>query len=472
MNLSPTTRAIKEPQKQSIHYALIRRGHPTSTAQIKSFHLRGRWMSLSPRKKTDACHEIIRRRHLDADGEGSMTSSCFSGMDLDCPNLSTPCCNCLPRSKTAREKPDPVVPNAKTDRAQHDDDASHAVNAKNIATCHSIGSGRFSPDTGVVILYGHPSATNPPTNDLIELVEVQEDFQKSLPKNPFLITIHGYSGTERNSISAEKLLDRLQSGHEDGITENVLGKLLEVHDSDVYYGNINQIKFLETGGAFYSFTCRTCMTPYERKMVKTMANMTDFEDETKENFVPAFNIDDSNDINKYTYVLQKAAYILPGVQVSDITPEVVSSKEYQECCQPVNGTKIWDNKEENTFRFTRPIIPHIYSMTIQFRVSRLNKGDLGALSSLLGVCVDHAILMERTKRSVPPKIDGTAKAKSILCYTAIPGGVLVTHATVILNTAIPAVIAKVIDTFGRSGLAETCETAERTRQYFLSCRQE
>ncbi|KAL7516817.1 hypothetical protein ACHAWX_001794 [Stephanocyclus meneghinianus] len=471
MNVLPTTRKLKEHKRQNINQAIIRGKYPCSTVHITSSHLRGRWMSLSTRKKTDVRLEIFHRRHIDANDEGSVATSCCSGVDLDCTDLPSSCCNCLPRNKTEHLKsPGKVVVRKKIpDCAQHVDDA---INSKDVATCHSIGSGWFSPDTGVVVLYRHPLATNHSAHDSIEVVKVQKDLLHSLPKNPFLITVHGYIEKGRNTISAERVLDRLQSGHGDGITENVMGKLLEVHDNHLYYGNINQLKFLELGGAFYSFTCRTWMTPYERNMVETMANMTCFKDETKENFVPTFNVNDSKDINKYTYVLQKAAYILPGVQLDDITPEVLSSKEYHECCQPVNGTKIWDRKDENTFRFTRPIIPHIYSMTIQFRVSELTREYLDVLSSLMGVCVDRAMLMERTKRSVPPKIDGTAKAKSILCYTVIAGGLLVTHATVILNTTIPTVIAKVIDTFGRSGLAETCETAERTRRYFLRSRQE
>lgn len=382
------------------------------------------------------------------------------------------CCACLPKKKASYEKTHEHYDRSKQ-REATDNVAVSLIKTNHIKThCrhHSLGSGSFSPETGITIL----RLPHNNTCDANKRKEVHAQLhQQSSLKNPFLFKLGGYSDseTEGNLISSETLLNRLQLGDKDGIINNVQGQLMEVHDSNVYYGNIENIKFLESGGAFYSFTCRTRMTEHEKEMIKTMANMSYFEDESTDNYVPTLDINDPRDVSKYTYVLQKAAYILPGVELDEITPEVMSSNNYHEHCQPVNGTKFWDHWEEDTFRFTRPIIPHIYRITCQFKVSRLHGKDIDTLSSLFGIRIDRAILMERTKRSVPPKVDGTAKAKSILAYTTIPGGLLVTHATVILNTAIPTVVAKFIDTFGRSGLAETCETAERTRQYFLEGRQ-
>lgn len=417
---------------------------------------------MRPSKLTKITAILSKRKHRtvvdSTTAIGSPATSFDSVMDLD---GSNPCCACLQKKK------------AQVDETKHPSkhDAVPSVikpdRVANETHCHSLGSGRFSPEMGITIAWEPP---NHNTCDAEESIEVQAQLHQTSLNNPFLITVDGYSETERTLISSETLLSRLKLEDTDGIINNVQGQLMEVHDSNVYYGNIDKLSLLESGEAFYSFTCRAWMTEYEREMVKTMVNMSSFENETKDNYVPTLGIDDPTDVCKYTYVLQKAAYILPGVKLDEITPEVLSSNDYHECCQPVNGTKIWEHQDENTFRFTRPIIPHVYSMTIQFKVSQLHGKDIDALSSLFGIRVDRAILMERTKRSVPPKVDGTAKAKSILCYTVIPGGLLVTHATVILNTAIPTVVARVIGTFGRSGLAETCETAERTRQYFLDRR--
>ena len=317
--------------------------------------------------------------------------------------------------------------------------------AAHITDCHPLVNGWFDGETGLVDLcVGSP----PPSSTVHSGVGAGDE--------PFVA----------QPPTAQRLLDRLQLGRSDGVTEHVQGRLLNTHDSHTYYGNKDNLQFMESGGAFYSFTCRTYLTPYERDMARTMANMTSFEDEQRENFVPAFDVDNIHDIEKYTFVIQKAAYLLPGVHLRDLTPELLSKTEYHKNCQP-EGAEIWDHKDPNTFRFTRPIVRHVYYMTIQFKVSQIEGNDLVALSKLMGIRVDHGILMERTKRSKPPKVDGTAKAKSILCYTSVSGGVLVTHATVILNTAIPSAVSGVINTFGGLGLRETCETAEKTRRYLL-----
>ena len=316
--------------------------------------------------------------------------------------------------------------------------------AAHITDCQPLVNGWFDIETGLVNLcVGSPPPSSP--------------VHSSADDEPFV---------EQQPPSAQRLLDRLQLDRNDGVTEHVQGRLLNNHDSHTYYGSRDNLQFLENGGAFYSFTCRTYLTPYESDMMRTMANMTSFEDEQKENSVPGFDVANIHDIEKYTFVIQKAAYLLPGVHLHDLTPDLLSSTDYHLNCQPC-GAEIWDHKDPNTFRFTRPIVRHVYYMTIQFKVSQIEGNDLIALSKLMGIRVDHGILMERTKRSKPPKVDGTAKAKSILCYTSVSGGVLVTHATVILNTAIPSAVSGEINTFGSLGLRETCETAEKTRQYLL-----
>lgn len=355
----------------------------------------------------------------------------------------------------------------KYDEEDGDDDC--AVNmdqtAAHTVSCRSLANGYYFPETGLIVFCGPADqSTRHKAHDNLELVKVEEWWRPSPLESPFYTKLT--DSTEGGSISAEGLLDRLRLGVNKGVTDHVHGRLMESHDSSTYYGQPKNLNFLEEGGAFYSFTCRTWMTPYEREMVKTMANMTCFEDETRDNYVPGFDIDNPDDVRKYTYVLQKSAYLLPGVHLSVITPELLSDTDYHKQCQP-NGAVVWEQKEKNTFRFTRPIVVHIYNMTIQFKVSKICRADLDPLSKVMGVRVDYGILMERTKRSVPPRTDGTAKAKSILCYTAVPGGVLVTHSTVILNTAIPTIVSKVIHTFGSMGLRETCETAELTRAHIL-----
>ena len=253
-----------------------------------------------------------------------------------------------------------------------DQNRKRASGSPNVINCSSLASGWFLPEKGMVVI--------------CECTASPSIFQEKR----HYATGHKNKGRAIH-VSSEGLFNRLRSGEEGGITVNVQGRLLQEHDSILYYGSTEQLKLLEEGGAFYSFTCRTFMTLYERLMVKTLVNLSSFQDELAENFVPIFDADDPEDVLNYTFVLQKSAYLLPGVKLSAITPDVVSSTEYQQRCQPINGTKIWEQRNENTFRFTRPIIPYIYSITVQLKVSTIHGNDLDALSKLMGVRVDHAI---------------------------------------------------------------------------------
>jgi len=79
--------------------------------------------------------------------------------------------------------------------------------------------------------------------------------------------------------------------------------------------------------------------------------------------------------------------------------------------------------------------------------------------------VSHGLLLERTKRSAPPKQDSSKKAKSVLLFTPVEDGYLLHHFTVVLQSSLPIVIEKAIGTFGGWGVTEAMETACRTREY-------
>jgi hypothetical protein len=272
------------------------------------------------------------------------------------------------------------------------------------------------------------------------------------------------------------------------------------------YSVSENLTTLENGGCLFSFVCHHELTEYEAAMVDAIINLSAFDNEEKENYVPHFeyaeyerqqqqqqqllmeeskhsqkkpkqSIDDpllSNDQSlqpKYTFLLARCGYLLTGFNLEDLlaNPQIVTSLDYQKACQP-NGTKIWEDYEQmdaDTFRITKPIIPFIYSFTVQFRVSRVhNPQALHQLAQVLQIPIDGAIVLERTKRSKPPKEDATRKIKSILVYTDLGGGVvLVTHLTIMLQVGLPEVVERIIGSIGQWGLRETAETAWRTRQY-------
>eukprot|EP00051_Salpingoeca_urceolata_P027401 m.481355 g.481355 ORF g.481355 m.481355 type:complete len:384 (+) comp22138_c0_seq1:262-1413(+) len=228
------------------------------------------------------------------------------------------------------------------------------------------------------------------------------------------------------------------------------------------------VRALNSGGAIFNFASRVAssLTEEERRVAAHIVNLTAFEDEARDNLTPQVDMLDNTFASTVTAIMVKATYILPGVKAGDITPEMMASVEYQRSCQPGPPT-VWDDcKEPTTMRFTKSIIPYVFKITIQFRVSELGPEDLDALGAIDGVPVHYALLLERTKRNKTYQ-DGTLKVKSVLLYHDIAdgGGVLVTNLTVVLNTKIPTVAAAVLDNLGGFASKEAAETAQKTRAY-------
>lgn len=233
------------------------------------------------------------------------------------------------------------------------------------------------------------------------------------------------------------------------------GLVLDSHSD--YYGVPEHIKLLQEGGVLFSFTCSSD----HHDMLEYVVNLSSFSDETTENCVPYY---DKNEKKSYTVVLSRCSYILPGVDIGRLCdPEYLASTSYQGHCQP-NGTSVCKQEENTTFRIIKPVIPLLFSLTVQFKVSRIKQDDLIQLSRLVGTRVDCGLLLERTKR-YPQRQDATIKAKSVLLYTRIEGGILVNHLTVILQSSLPLIIAMAITKFGSWGLGEACESVAQTRKY-------
>lgn len=328
----------------------------------------------------------------------------------------------------------------------------------------------------------------------------------------------------RPNISVERTIHNAME-RQDLASVKANSRLVQSEHLHRLYTDADNLSSLEAGGSLFSFACHHQLTQYESSMVDAMINLSAFSDETTENAVPHFEYADyeaqqqqqqgettetSNELSehnspssssssptpasaaatypKYTFLLARCAYVLTGVSLEALldNPQIIATLDYQNACQPA-GTKIWDdnipqmNGNGNTFRITKPIIPYIYSFTVQFQVSRItDENDLHELSQVFQIPVDGAIVLERTKRSHPPKVDATRKLKSILIYTKIGGEggdnddddshsdsgvVLVTHLTVMLQVGLPAVVERIIGTIGQWGLGETAETAWRTRRY-------
>jgi hypothetical protein len=241
-----------------------------------------------------------------------------------------------------------------------------------------------------------------------------------------------------------------------------LGVLVDRHNQ--FFKDPNHHHVVEKGGVIFSFACTKSPDPFELDLAMNVVNLSCFADETRDNHVPHVT---REMLSEYSVVIARSCYLLPAVDLRVVCdPRLMSSAKYQIACEP-EGTRIWDHDNEmDSFRITKSVIPFIFAVTIQFRVSVLKPTVLKQLSSLVGFRVDAGLLLERTKRHTPPKEDRTIKAKSVLLYTVVPHGLFLSHLTVILQSSIPSLVSKVVHRFGSMGLNEVLETATKTRHYW------
>jgi hypothetical protein len=229
-------------------------------------------------------------------------------------------------------------------------------------------------------------------------------------------------------------------------------------------------EWLSKGESYFGFVCK----PYTKleetclQQLETIVNLTGFEDEMRDNGAPVLNVRDAASMSKYTIIMVKSMFVVPGFDIANMNRDLMCSLDYQRNCQP-GGPKFWDDCDEPfTFRETKPIIRFVYSMVIQLRVHEITDPELiQSFRTLDGLLPEKALLLERTKRD-KNKVDSTAKCKSILLYYRVTGGALVTNITTVVNTSIPSVVAAVVNNFGSQGAKEVGETAVMTREYLMS----
>eukprot|EP01060_Flectonema_neradi_P012498 TRINITY_DN192_c7_g1_i1.p1 TRINITY_DN192_c7_g1~~TRINITY_DN192_c7_g1_i1.p1 ORF type:complete len:275 (+),score=50.30 TRINITY_DN192_c7_g1_i1:41-865(+) len=234
----------------------------------------------------------------------------------------------------------------------------------------------------------------------------------------------------------------------------------------------SNVEELQKGSAFYGFNMAvgTNLGKCELDMIDKAINLTSLSPDSEEaKMQPHIDVKSPEDLTKYVFLLNKAMYVLPKVQASDVTPEKLASVDWQKACQP--GTcKVWnDCDRKDTFRLTKTIIRAVYKVTIQFRCTWVPKEHLPMLASLSdNLQVDQAILLERTKRDFTVQ-DSTVKVRSLLlCHILPEGGMVVTNVTAVANTSIPSFLARLVDSLGWAGASEVAETAEKTRKFTLS----
>lgn len=153
------------------------------------------------------------------------------------------------------------------------------------------------------------------------------------------------------------------------------------------------------------------LTPIEKQFIDAIINLSAFKDELKENNSPKVDINESNFAASITAVMVKTQYLVKGWRAENFSPEFIASYDYQSGCQPGKPSHV-PNMPSCALRFTKTIIPVVYKVTIQFQTSEITDvAELAALEAMVGVRIDKAILLERTKRRIEI-VDATLKCKS------------------------------------------------------------
>mmetsp|Transcript_9124 Transcript_9124/g.13448 ORF Transcript_9124/g.13448 Transcript_9124/m.13448 type:complete len:311 (-) Transcript_9124:151-1083(-) len=236
-----------------------------------------------------------------------------------------------------------------------------------------------------------------------------------------------------------------------------------------FFKDKKSIHWLNKGDTLFAFKCAVgdTLSKEDQHVVAKVVNVSSFDDEVEENNVPHFDPYNKEQAKEFTCIITKVAYLLPDIPLDALTPTSMTNVNYHKRCQPGNPT-IWDDvAAPDTFRMTKKVIPLIFSITIQLKASEVVKKE--HLQTLHQLCpsqkfeIDKALLMERTKRN-KKVVDATRKAKSVLLYTKVDGGLLVQHYTVVLNSFIPSFAAAVLNNGISYGAAEAAETASLTRK--------
>jgi hypothetical protein len=227
----------------------------------------------------------------------------------------------------------------------------------------------------------------------------------------------------------------------------------------------------------------------EWAILRTVAPLTSFHDEIKENNVTVPDLEKESpdhylasdpDGDRFKVVMSKVSYLVPKISSKDISPALLASPTYHQACQPgyPKKTQVLEvdlTKHPNTFRINKELFSILFksfSMTVQMKASEIEGHQaLSRLAALEGnIPISKAILLERTKNDIT-QVDGSKVVKSVQIYREVTGGVYITNYTIVMNDQLPGLFSSIASYYGSKNAAkEAAETANRTRQFFLGSR--
>jgi hypothetical protein len=240
--------------------------------------------------------------------------------------------------------------------------------------------------------------------------------------------------------------------------------IVETVDKWHFYSNTAKNK-LSNGNVFFSFKFfdGSDANHDDINLMEHIINLSMFKNENKENNVPHIDVKNREDISKYKYVLSKTMYLIPGLDINNIDIGIWSSKKFCEECIG-NNASFEDIDEKHSFRMNKNIF-FWYSICVQMQLSEITNHDiLHSMKSIAEFNAQHGILYERVKRN-KEKIDNIAKAKSVLLFHNVPGGVILTDVNVVvINKFLPDFLLQFVDKFRMSD-SEIGEIIYRRRKY-------
>lgn len=214
-------------------------------------------------------------------------------------------------------------------------------------------------------------------------------------------------------------------------------------------------------------------SPRMKAKIKALINMSDFEDETKENGVPHIDCDDPSDMAKYTFIMSKNAKLTPIKDVDLVNIGIMTDPEYHEYLNmhKAERTKIyrigedgWIPRNGRTIRSTQKLFAGL-TTTVQIQISELDVNEINQNPHLSdGVKWTKAFLTERTKQDIN-QTDSTAKIKALALVKQTEHGVLLLVTSITANTLVPA---WAVNAAKGKAIAKLVDTAKGSREYYLT----
>lgn len=210
----------------------------------------------------------------------------------------------------------------------------------------------------------------------------------------------------------------------------------------------------------------------ERAIVASVIDLTQFGDELRDNGVLHVDMACGRDLANHIFLVTKGCYLLPrGTVPEAFTPQRWADVDFQKSIAPSGckvHSKVYDRDMQpittrDVFCTKKEVIPWVFNVTTQYRVSVLPSAQLEQLAALAdGVKLSYGLLLERTKQDRGQ--DATVKAKQVILFH-VPegGGALVTNISFSCFTSLPSVVRKVIDKIGAKGAQELAEMVTKLR---------